>query len=263
MNYMGGKARQGPKIAEFVMKVWKPGMGYYEPFCGALGAAHRVVQKMIDAGAEKPEIHLSDINESVINMWQAVFNGWMPPEVVTEATYNEVKGVRDPKDPMTAFCGHGVSFGAKWFGGYARDGKGKTNFALNSRKSTLLKLGVMSKANVTFQTTPFNNIRPTGAVLYLDPPYAGRTKAHGHSVPFDHDIFWRYAEEMTKVNVVLVTEFIAPDDWVRVYSWGDTVVRHYSGKPSDGTNESIFVHESQLHLFQLNDSCTVASDMVQ
>ena len=242
MNYMGGKHRQGPKIAEKIMEVWKPGMGYYEPFCGALGAAHRVAGAMMAVGAKSPTIGLSDSNESVINMWKAVFGGWVPPDAVPESLYNEIKGVRDPANPLTAYVGYGMSFGSKWFGGYARNGKG-TNYALNAQRSVLLK------ASVLFKACDYREVTPSNAVMYLDPPYEGRTKAHG--VLFDHTAFWCYAEAMVRNNVVLITEFKPRTGWVKIHDWGDTVIRHHSGKTPDGTTEAIFVHESQQWLFPL------------
>jgi hypothetical protein len=42
-----------------------------------------------------------------------------------------------------------------------------------------------------------------------------------------------------------VTEFIAPEDFIPIWAWGDTTVRHYAGKGKDDTNERIFVHKSQ------------------
>ena len=152
---------------------------------------------------------------------------------------------------MTAYCGFGMSFGGKWFGGYARNGIG-TNYALNAKRSVLLKVSVLLKASVLLKVSDYRMIRPRGgAVMYLDPPYAGRTKAHAFDGSFDYDEFWNYARLRAKTNRVLVTEFVAPPDFVPVFSWGDTVVRHYSAKTKgDGTSESIFMHESQVHLVQ-------------
>jgi len=244
MNYMGGKHRQGPKIAEVVGKILEPGMDYYEPFCGAMGSAYRVIEMMLTRGIvpKNLNINLSDINVSLITMWEAVLNGWIPPDIVTEETYNTVKSVRDPSDPMTAYCGFGMSFGSKWFGGYARNGRG-TNYALNAQRSTLLKAKVLLKA------VDYAQISPQGAVVYLDPPYKGRTKAHG--VAFNSNNFWDYARKLSLTNNVIVTEFIAPSDWVVIHSWGDTVVRHHSGNSQgDGTSESIFIHESRRDLIE-------------
>lgn len=67
---------------------------------------------------------------------------------------------------------------------------------------------------------------------------------------FDHGPFWEYALDLVELgNAVLVTEFTAPEGWAAIHSFGDTVVRHHNSKGKDGTVESIYVHESQLGLF--------------
>ena len=101
MNYMGGKHRQGPAIAKVIKTLLSPGCYYFEPFCGALGSAHRVAQIL----PERVTMHLSDVNEPLINMWKAALDGWVPPDVVTNDEYDRVKLIRDPTDPMTAYCG--------------------------------------------------------------------------------------------------------------------------------------------------------------
>jgi len=46
--------------------------------------------------------------------------------------------------------------------------------------------------------------------IYWAPPYAGTTKYRGG---FDHEAFWRVAREAAAArNVVLVSEYTAPDD---------------------------------------------------
>jgi DNA adenine methylase len=233
MNYMGGKHRQGSKIAETIRPHLYTGCNYFEPFCGALGAAYRVAE-VLPPGVT---MYLSDVNQALITMWQAVLDGWVPPDVVTESTCQRVKSIKDPSDPMTAYCGYGMSFGSKWFGGYARNGIG-TNYALNAQRSTLLKAKVLLKAQ------NYRDVKGNG-IYYLDPPYFGRTKAHG--VEFNHDEFWEYARSLVaRGNKVFVTEFVAPDDFVPVHKFGDTVVRHYSSKGADGTCEAIFMHRNQI-----------------
>ena len=248
MNYMGGKFRQGKKIAEYVMRVWKPGVDYYEPFCGALGSAYQVVQQMIDVNTKRPSIFLSDQHDALINMWNAILGGWEPPDVITEEMYCDMNRIRDPINPLTAYCGYGMSFGSKWFGGYARNGRG-TEYAINLQRSTHLKAMTMLKAMIILKTADYESIRPCGSLIYLDPPYKNRTKQR--SFKFDHDVFWQYAREMVSNNIVLVTEFIVPDDFVVLHNFGDTVVRHYSGKPADGTREVLVCHKSQLYMWEL------------
>jgi DNA adenine methylase len=242
MNYMGGKHRQGPKIATFIEPYMKPGLSYVEPFCGAMGTAWRILPLAMEYGIK--DIWLSDSNEALINMWRALLDGWEPPDIVTEETYQYYKKNRDPKDPMTAYCGYGMSFGSKWWGGYARNKKG-TNFAANLQRSTLLKTNTLLKTKFKLKCCDYQNIPViTNSIIYLDPPYTGRCKAHG--VVFNHDGFWAWAEKLIEQNnTVFITELLAPEPWERVFNFGNTVVGHYAGKPFI-TCESIFMHRSQI-----------------
>ena len=248
MHYAGGKSRQGSKIAEYVIKVWHPGVPYYEPFCGALGAAHRVLLAMIEQSSEPPDAFLSDRNDAVINMWKAVLSGWTPPSRVTKEEYDAVrKGNRDPNDPITAFYGHCQSLGSSWFSAYGTNQKG-INIAASAQRTILMKGAILSRVKLDLEARDYQDVKPNGAVVYLDPPYAD--VSHKYRDRIDHEEFWKYAESLLTTNTVLVTEFKAPDDWIRIYSWGDTTMRHGTTREKRNVpTESIFVHESQLHLW--------------
>lgn len=248
---MGGKFRQGPAIAAVVARALTPGCVYFEPFCGACGSAYRVAP-LLPLGVS---MRLSDSNEALVNMWRSVMVGWDPPDVILNDVYDRLKQTRDPLDPLTAYYGFGASFGGKWFGGYARDvrgGSGATNTKLSIRlkAATLLKASVLRKVSAQFMASDYAYVKGVGVgVWYLDPPYRDTTKAHG--VKFDHIRFWTWARGLVlDGNKVIVTEFMAPDDFVSVYSWGDTAVRHHGGRGGDGTDERIFVHESQAEEFR-------------
>lgn len=225
MRYLGGKHRQGRKIAEFVVPHLKPGMTYIEPFCGALGVVRHVVREA-PAGVK---LVLSDKNEALITMWKALMGGWIPPSTITEKEYGVLKKTQDPKDPLTAFAAFGCSFAAKWFGTYARNRAGYTNFAKQAKTSiekkirplrnyaeetktnALEKVRALSGAKVSFHHRDYNYYAETrGAVFYLDPPYFGRTKQSPVTGSFDHEEFWDFARDLSKHNVVYVTEFVAP-----------------------------------------------------
>jgi len=246
MKYMGGKFRQSPKIAEMVGKHIKSGMTYYEPFCGALGAALKCVPVAEAHGA--CGIVLSDVSECLITMWKASLSGWVPPATVSLETYKTMEKTRDPTNPLTAYCGFGLSFGGRYFEGLARDKKKRRNYALEAKKSILQKTKMLQevKIPVTIKHCDYREIRPIASLLYLDPPYANSTKAHDFD-KFSYPEFWDYVRDLVAFdNIVLITNFVAPKDFVRVFSWGDTTVRHHSSKGTDGTNESIFMHKSQV-----------------
>jgi DNA adenine methylase len=246
MRYMGGKQRQSKALSVHVS-----GAGsetYYEPFMGALGSAEKVVPVLARQGVEK--FVFSDSSAPLVGMWRSVFfEGWVPPDWVSEDEYQDVRLRADPADPLLAWCGYGLSFGGKWFGGFARGGSGgqsSEKMQANQKKSLLRKRDAIAPYNPEIRCACYSSVLvEQKSTVYCDPPYAGRTKAH-HTTRdshFAHDDFWRWAREIARTSRVYVTEFVAPSDWVPIYSWGDTVVRHRTGGASDGTSESLFVLE--------------------
>lgn len=246
MNYMGGKHRQGPKIADFVREVLKPGQWYVEPFCGALGVARRV-------GHDK--MLLADGSEALINMWKTLQDPSINlPDVVTEEQCRRLNAARDPGDWMTAYAGFGMSFGSKWFGGYARDSRGSTQDNVTRSRNLKIATGRKRQAttgNAVFVHRAYDSLYvPRGSLIYCDPPYAGRTRAHDCEA-FDHDKFWGWCRVQVQAgHTLLITEFTIPDDFVVLHTFGDTVVRHHAARPADGTNEVLVCHESQGHFWK-------------
>jgi DNA adenine methylase len=188
---------------------------------------------------------LSDTSRALISMWQFFQDNpnFELPDVITEDEYNTVKKVRDPHDWRTAYYGFGMSFGSKFFGGYARNKKG-TNYCSNLKRSINLK-------HIKFVCCDFKELKiPKNSVVYCDPPYENRTKCHNFD-NFNTEEFWQWCRYRVKLNnTLLVTGFVAPSDFVILHNWGDTVVRHHSGKPPDDTQELLVCHESQRKLFK-------------
>ena len=49
-------------------------------------------------------------------------------------------------------------------------------------------------------------------LIYCDIPYKD-TKQYNTSLNFNYDRFWNWAERMSEKNIVLVSEYQAPDNW--------------------------------------------------
>jgi len=184
-------------------------------------------------------------------MWQALlFEGWKPPKRdIDEAEYLRLKSKKDANDPLTAYAGYGLSFGASYFNTYARSKtlpvktyvakfNGQIRRGVEKKRDALLKI-----PNLLVECCGYESYEGTkGGVFYLDPPYKERLIPYGDIKSFDHVKFWDFARRLSKDNVVFVTEYLAPEDWVAVHEFGDTVVRHYMGKGKDATNECIWMH---------------------
>ena len=114
MRYIGGKFRQSKKLSQHIKCVYD-GETYIEPFCGSLSTI-KYVKNFIKYGV------FSDVQYQLIKMWTSLKKGWIPPQEISEQLYKEIKNKNDINNPLTAYVGYGLSFGGKYFGGYARPG---------------------------------------------------------------------------------------------------------------------------------------------
>lgn len=203
MQYLGGKARSANKIIEYMKKEVGTNRfdAYVEPFVGAANVLHKVKCKRKIA---------NDINKYVIAMLAEVSKGWIPPINVSENEYNRIKKNKDEfTDYLVGFVGFGCSFGAKFFGGYAR-GRPDRNYASVSCRS-LLKQAPGLK-DVEFLCGSYLELEiPDNSIIYCDPPYEGSTEYHDKN--FNSNLFWLWAEEMSKTCKVFVSEYCAPSPW--------------------------------------------------
>jgi len=208
MRYMGGKHRHGKRLAQVISEYTKSGAAYYEPFCGALGVAVHV-----DAESK----HLSDAHPELIALWQALQNGWTPPEVVTREEYNEIKADESAPPALRAFVGFGCSFGGQYFHSYAKkDGrKGRSEYAANA--AAMLRKKVAKLKNSNFYHSDYQSVKPENAAIYCDPPYKDTTGYKG--VKFDHSEFYQWCEERARDNVVLISEYDMPEPFREVLSF--------------------------------------------
>lgn len=252
MWYCGGKYRQSKAIVAELVRRHQGQKAFYEPFAGAMGVASKALPALHVVGVRR--FVLSDVSLPLINMWKAAISGkWQPPDFVSEGMYDRYKEIQDPEDPNTAYIGHACAFGGKWYGTYARhDREARGNdpkiahSQLVQKNKTLEKAAILRKYKPILIASSYENIKPMDALIYLDPPYEDRTKVHNFD-SFNHQHFWKWAERLLRFgNDVIATEFIRPQGWKTIHSWGDTVVRHKAGVISDGTNERIFEFGSRV-----------------
>ena len=206
MNYLGGKSRIAAQLVA-AMSPWLRGRAFWDPFCGGLSMSRALA-------AHGPGL-VSDVNQALITLYTEVRNGWQPPTSVSRETYRAARYLPDT-DPLKAFCGFGVSFGGKWFGGYASNARGDDYTA---RARTAVISDVAALAGCTFACIDFLEVtpRPVERVIYLDPPYAGTTAYSAPAVgQFDHTRFYARVREWASYTDVFVSEYSMP--------FGDVVI---------------------------------------
>jgi hypothetical protein len=165
------------------------------------------------------------------------------------------QGRQPPRDPLTAMIGFGCSFGGAYYSCYGA--KGDEHAARRARDAIVKKAKIVRDAGARVSFSDYRKVkfRP-GSLIYFDPPYHNVTHVHSHDT-FNHDEYWDFVRARAKEgHVILVTEFNAPDDFISVYSWGDTVAfnSHKQAMKVDrgvgARDERIFLHKSQVKLLK-------------
>ena len=107
MQYMGGKSRISKQISEILNSDINKNKPFVSLFCGSCA-----IESKVQADIKI----LNDKHPYLIAMWQALQNGWMPPDVVTKEEYYRVKSNMDENPALTGFVGFGCSFGGTGYG---------------------------------------------------------------------------------------------------------------------------------------------------
>lgn len=226
--YLGGKFHIGKAIAQVVA----PRGIFWEPFCGGLNVSRHLA-------AYGPGV-VSDACAPLIALYQGVRAGWVPPSSVTREQWQAAKSLPD-SDPMKAFCGFGVSFGGKWFGGYVADRKlsdGATRRAARAASWGLVS-DLRAMTSCVLARLSFFDVHPDTSptqpeCIYADPPYEGTT-GYGAVEPFNHALFWAYCWRWAQRGVrVFVSEYNAGAVPVRVV-WEQERERRLGGTQGSRT----------------------------
>lgn len=199
MHYAGGKATIGWQIANIInVHIKERDWNYVEPFCGGCSVIKDIIAKKRWA---------LDVNPYLIEMWQWLQLGWIPPIEVSEEEYKYVKFNLDEDPKLTAFIGFGCSWGGKWFGGYSRDTTNR-NYARNACNSLMSKM--CSLMDVEFICRDYKNIHPIKKIVYCDPPYVNTTNGYGAYGEIKEWEFWDIMSDWSINNVVLVSSYDCP-----------------------------------------------------
>lgn len=155
MRYLGGKCRQSKEIVNAIRRLRPNFKVYVEPFCGAMWSACAVIRAFPGR-----KYLLSDHHKHLMSFWIAAKAGFNPPRTVTQATYDKYKETRPEGDPMTGYLGFALSFGGKFYGGFARDKAGVRVFAREASGATQQKVETLRAADVVLATCDYQDAEP-------------------------------------------------------------------------------------------------------
>lgn len=230
MKYMGGKNRIGKEISKILKKYRNPNQLYIEPFVGSAG----VFQYM-----KAPKLGC-DLDEDIISYLLALSKGWTPPKNVSEELYNKIKNNEIKCSPeLRGFVAYGCSYGGKKWGGYARGKRsnGKPRNYANEAYNLSLKKQLGLKDGV-FMCCNYIDLNPKDTLIYCDPPYKGVTD-YPYLETFNHNKFWNIVRKWNKNNVVIISEYNAPKDFISI--WEKRKVTSIDQKSTKTNIEKLFI----------------------
>lgn len=209
--YQGGKKKIGKQIATILKQVEKDlgynNLDYFEPFCGMCG----VLTHMNDGNRK---IVANDLNKDIILMWKAVQEGWLPEyKQLTKEEYEDLKTQESSKE--RGFYGVTHGYNNEFLGGYR-----KHNNTFDYIKLGINGLKKCNINNVIFNNETYINFKPKNKLIYCDPPYKGNLfyRNEYFSKSFDYNLFWKTMREWSKDNIVIISEYNAPEDFDCIWS---------------------------------------------
>ena len=217
MRYMGSKSRLKKEILPCIQSyINEDTKGYLEPFVGGANIIDDVVcSKKIG----------NDISDTLIALLNHVKNNGELPKEVDKELYDDVRANQNTDKYEKWFIGavgYLASYNGRYFdGGYAKS-SGNRNY-YDEAKRNLLKQAVKLKdvnfISCNFLDLPKDKIK--GYVIYCDPPYKNTKKYN--NINFPHEAFYDWCRELSKNNIVLISEYNMPNDFECIWEKEHTV----------------------------------------
>lgn len=152
------------------------------------------------------------------------------PCEVTKEFYNSIKG-SEPHN-VNSWIRYECSFASKLDNGYARNKAGR-NYAEKGKNLAIKQSPKIQ--NVDFFYDSYENLSFENCLVYADPPYQGTTGYKNGT--FDHDKFFEWCREQAKRNIVFVSEYNAPDDFVCV--WQGEIKTNFASNRKSATHKAV------------------------
>ena len=243
MKYMGSKSRIKKYILPILQEIIDKNNinTYVEPFCGGCNVIDDIICDNRIA---------NDKSAQLVELMKHVKHGGELPEEVPKELYDDVRNNKDTNKYPKWFVG-AIGFLASYNGRYFDGGYAKTLISKDGKVRNYYdeaKRNLLSQApkleDVIFDCGDYrmyNNINCEKALIYCDPPYKD-TKQYGTSKGFNHDEFWQWVRDISKNNIVVVSEQQAPEDFKCI--WSQEVTRTQDNAKRIKAVERMFTYEA-------------------
>lgn len=221
---MGSKSRIAKDIVPIIQKKIDDNniKLYIEPFCGGCNVIDKIrCENKVASDNNKYLIELFRHRKQVANL----------PEIVTKEHYSECREAYYQNDFSNfpqwyiGAIGFFASYSGRFYdGGFNGqgylEGRSERNYYDEAKRNFLVQSRLLDGIHFIhgdFEEVYDDNL--SDCLLYCDIPYKG-TKQYNTSLNFDYERFWKWADRMSKRNIVIVSEYDAPAGWTCIWSKG-------------------------------------------
>ena len=216
---------------------------FIDCFCGGANIVDKV----------KCETHIaSDYNEDLIALLkyaQSDNDLSIAPKECTFEHYADVRSNRTTgKYPQeyVALIGYCASYGGRYYdGGYGRDAKGGRS--IYTERVANLKEQAPNLKGIEFFCRDYKDylsMNIKNALFYLDPPYKGTKQYSKQSI--DYEEFYDFCRELSKDNIVVISEYNMPDDFICIWEKERKVLQKSDRVTGEKAVEKLFIHKNNF-----------------
>ena len=244
MVYMGSKSKYSKYIVPILQKAIDDNnvTTYIECFVGGANIIDKI---------KCENKYGYDRSDTLIALLQAAQTGMenVLPDGSRELWDKGKAYVKDgvmPEDMTLAEIGAMEFFASFCNGGFPRGYAKNTetrNYFLEARRN--LEAQAPNLKGIIFKAQEYKDLEPiSGAVIYLDPPYQN-TKIYGYANQgkMDYNHFWNWVRELSKDNIVYISEQSAPEDFEVV--WEQEVTRTTNKENNFKAVEKLFKYKGE------------------
>lgn len=215
MKYVGSKNRLAKELVPVIQSyITHDTVAYIEPFVGGANMIDKINHD-VKIGYDKHE-ELIELLKYIQNLNNKL------PLTISEEEYVKVRNNKDSYDKWyVGLVGFNATFGAKYFGGYARGFKADKVTPRDLPNEAIRNIEKQRKhlQNIKFECLDFRKLNPTytkNCLIYCDIPYKGTLKYK--TEPFPYDEFYKWCEQMSKNNTILISEYAMPKKFKCIWS---------------------------------------------
>ena len=235
MKYVGSKA----KISKFIVPILQEYIDknniqtYIEPFVGGANVIDKINCK-VRIG--------NDYDKLVIDLLQGYTKDIKLPELPTKEHYYDVRDNPDKYDKVyrsaiLLFASYNARVYGGCYGAFAKTKEGKIRNYFQEAKRNFEKQLPLLKG-VIFTNKDYRDLEiPSNSLIYCDPPYQNGI---GYKDNFNHKEFWQWVREKSNDNIVIVSEYEAPDDFDVI--WEQDVKTHMNNRNKIKKTERLFIY---------------------